>query len=130
MRRPWLILISLWACCVIWAPATELVSKQGARSAPVLDAEAAANAGLSLKEATEAQKLYATKCMRCHKSYDPGSYSQPQWESWMTKMRKKARLASEQDALLSRYLAAYRSAAPVVSTNLSARSVRSIDPAQ
>jgi hypothetical protein len=55
--------------------------------------------------------------MRCHKSYDPTAYSQPDWDSWMVKMRKKAHLAPEQDELLSRYLNAYRGTTSTLKTN-------------
>jgi len=132
VKRFWFILLTVSVTSVIGAgaPAGELASKRGSNSAPVLDADAAANAGLSPKETQDARKLYTTKCMRCHKSYDPSGYSQPQWESWMTKMRKKARLAVEQDALLTRYLEAYPSGASVATTNFSARNVRSIAPKQ
>jgi len=86
-------------------------------SAPVLEENAARAAGLSAAEAKDASKLYTTKCMRCHKSYEPAAYSQAQWDSWMAKMQKKAKLTPEQSSLLCQYLQAYRAASPVVKTN-------------
>jgi hypothetical protein len=92
--------------------------KRGAGSAPLLDPAAVENSGMTPQSASAARKLYTTKCMRCHKSYDPAEYPQPQWESSMKKMRTKARLSPEQDRLLSQYLEAYRAASPLARTNL------------
>lgn len=75
---------------------------------PILDADSARAAGLSLQEVGGAAKLYTAKCARCHKFYDPAVYSDPEWRSWMKKMSKKARLKSDQEQLLSRYLEAFR----------------------
>jgi hypothetical protein len=77
------------------------------------DAEAARAAGLSEAQITEAGKLYTEKCMRCHKSYDPRAYTGPQWQSWMSKMSRKAHLDSEQRDLLGRYLGAVRATVPL-----------------
>jgi hypothetical protein len=63
----------------------------------------ARGAQLSAKESAEARKLYIAKCARCHKFYDPSAYSEGEWIWWMSKMRKKARLKSEQYDLLLRY---------------------------
>jgi hypothetical protein len=86
-------------------------------SAPVLDEDVARRAGLSPSEVNDANRLYTAKCMRCHKSYEPAAYSQPEWNSWMIKMRKKAHLGPGQDQLLSRYLDAYRSGRLLSKTN-------------
>lgn len=132
MRQTWIIFTVSVLACVGSAPGAERDSKRGSRSAPLLEAAAAQSAGLSDKQAADARKLYTTKCMRCHKSYDPAEYAQPEWDTWMTKMRKKARLSSEQDDLLSRYLAACRSssAAAVSRTGLTDCNARSTGPAQ
>jgi hypothetical protein len=95
-------------------------AKATLRSAPILDDEAARTAGLSSQELKDATKLYTAKCMRCHKSYEPSSYGPTQWESWMVKMRKKARLTSDQYDLLSRYLEAYRAGSSPTKTNSAA----------
>jgi hypothetical protein len=50
------------------------------------------------------QKLYVAKCAKCHKFYDPAKYSEADWEMWMTKMSKKAKLKPAQEAELSRYI--------------------------
>jgi len=55
-------------------------------------------------ETTAARKLYVAKCAKCHKFYDPAKYSDPEWQMWMTKMTKKAKLKPEQQEMLSRYI--------------------------
>ena len=75
---------------------------------PAVDAAVAQSAGLKAEQIEEASKLYTAKCLRCHKSYDPRSYSDKQWQTWMSKMSRKAHLDSEQQDLLTRYLKAVR----------------------
>ena len=60
--------------------------------------------GLSSKETQAAQKLYTGKCAKCHKFYDPAKYSDQEWQKWMTKMSRKAKLKPEQEEMLSRYI--------------------------
>jgi cytochrome c5 len=79
-------------------------------TAPRLTPEAASAAGLSPEQSSAAVQLYTAKCLRCHKAYDPAAYSEEQWQSWMSKMSKKARLTPEQSDLLAHYLDAYRAA--------------------
>jgi hypothetical protein len=81
-------------------------------SLPHLDDASAQAAGLSPSEKDEAAQLYAIKCVRCHKSYDPSDYTEAQWQSWMSKMSRKAHLDRDQQTLLSRYLSAVRAATP------------------
>ncbi len=50
------------------------------------------------------QKLYINKCAKCHKFYDPAKYSDADWNVWMSKMSRKAKLKAEQEQLLSRYI--------------------------
>jgi hypothetical protein len=56
----------------------------------------------------QAVHLYLNKCARCHKFYDPREYTDAAWQSWMRKMSRKAKLEPEQEALLWRYLDAFR----------------------
>ena len=69
-------------------------------------------AGLSADDIAQGAKLHTAKCARCHKFYDPAAYSDAEWRLWMTKMAKKARLTPDQEAVLSRYLHAFRAARP------------------
>jgi hypothetical protein len=61
-------------------------------------------ADLTEKETQVARKIYNAKCAKCHKFYDPGKYSMEEWQTWMVKMNKKARLKPDQAELLSRYI--------------------------
>lgn len=118
MKRSVLVLAACLWFGIGCALSAERNSKRGSNAAPSLDSAAAQSAGFSIKDASAARKFYTTKCMRCHKSYEPADYPQPQWDSWMSKMSRKARLTPEQDSLLSRYLDAYRSVAAVARTNV------------
>ena len=119
MNRPFLFLtVVLAACCFAeWAGAGPAI-KPRAGAVPMLDENLARQAGLSAQDVTDASRLYTTKCMRCHKSYEPAAYAQPEWSGWMVKMRKKAHLAPGQEKLLSRYLDAYRSGQSALRTNI------------
>lgn len=55
-----------------------------------------------------AQELYEVKCAKCHKFYNPANYSQEDWDMWMRKMSRKAKLNPTQKELLSRYLETFR----------------------
>ena len=69
-------------------------------------------AGWSLKETRRASDLYALKCGRCHKFYDPAAYLEEDWQTWMRKMSRKAKLEPNQEQLLTAYLAKARESAP------------------
>ena len=84
--------------------------RAGSDSIPQLDANSAAAAGLSSQALSDATGLYTIKCAKCHQFYDPAKYSQAEWDSWMRKMSRKARLKPGEQELLSQYLGAYRSA--------------------
>lgn len=57
------------------------------------------------KESAAGQKTYVAKCAKCHKFYDPAKYSEADWQMWMAKMSKKAKLKPQQEQELSRYIA-------------------------
>jgi hypothetical protein len=59
---------------------------------------------LSVKETKTARKLYHAKCAKCHKLYDPLEYNAEEWQTWMGKMTRKAKLKPDQAELVSRYL--------------------------
>ena len=52
--------------------------------------------------------IYEAKCAKCHRFYDPRSYHDTQWNIWMDKMHRKARLTEEQFDQLVRYLQTVR----------------------
>ena len=70
---------------------------------------------MSPETAAVGRKIYVNKCARCHKFYDPAGYNAAEWDSWMTKMSRKAKLKPDQTATLVEYLAAYRT--PATATN-------------
>jgi nitrate/TMAO reductase-like tetraheme cytochrome c subunit len=80
----------------------------GSNTIPTLTADEATTAGLSTQQVSDATSLYAAKCMRCHKFYEPTDYSQQEWDTWLHKMSRKSKLKPAQEELLTRYLAAYR----------------------
>jgi mono/diheme cytochrome c family protein len=62
---------------------------------------------VAINDANAGQKLYVAKCAKCHKFYDPAKYSEADWQMWMAKMSKKAKLKPEQQEEVSRYIAEY-----------------------
>jgi len=67
-------------------------------SAPMFGAE------LLNPDLVAAQKLYVNRCAKCHKMYDPAKYTAAQWDTWMDKMGKKARLKPAQKDALEEYI--------------------------
>jgi len=63
---------------------------------------------LTAKEIASAQKIYVAKCAKCHRFYEPMSYSAQDWQTWMEKMSKKSKLKADQARVLTRYLDGYR----------------------
>lgn len=55
-----------------------------------------------------ARELYFTKCARCHELYDPAKYSGVEWNDWMDRMSRKAKLKPEQKEILATYLGTLR----------------------
>jgi len=82
---------------------------------PLWPADALAQ-DLTTKELQTAKHIYDSKCVRCHRPYEPRDYPEEEWRLWMTKMSKKARLKPNQEKLLNRYLDAYRAEKPSAKT--------------
>ena len=79
----------------------------------VLLAQTSAGAGdLTEKENATAKGIYDSKCVKCHRPYEPRDYPIEEWRLWMSKMTKKAKLTPNQAKLLNRYLEAYRAGKP------------------
>ncbi len=82
-----------WLCLLlVWA--TGAAASDGARLSPA--------------EFKKAEKLDKRRCYRCHKPYDPRDYSLEEWDGWMQKMSRKARLKEKDEALLKRYFSEIR----------------------
>src|SRR6266850_4523462 len=60
--------------------------------------------GIPGDETALVRKLYVAKCAKCHKLYAPANYSDEEWQMWMGKMSKKARLKPEQQRILADYI--------------------------
>jgi cytochrome c5 len=43
---------------------------------------------------TTGSKIYVRTCSKCHEFYPPSNYTQPEWDKWMVKMRRKSKLKS------------------------------------
>ena len=80
----------------------------GSGSAP--DPAPSRAAEFSAAELSHGRMLYANKCAKCHKFYDPAGYDNAEWKMWMRKMSRKAHLTSDEEVELSRYLNLYRPA--------------------
>jgi hypothetical protein len=107
----------LWACFVVLGVTTfgevgcqgpTLPAKTKKTRTLPSSARPANTAELSADEVNRGAKLCLAKCARCHPLYDPSAYSDVEWQQWMTRMSKKARLKTGQEELLSRYLQAFR----------------------
>jgi hypothetical protein len=89
--------------------ATSSISNQKIPEAhPRIIASRVQKSGWSEKETRRASAVYALKCGRCHKFYDPAAYDEDDWRLWFRKMSKKANLEPAQQELLANYLAAAR----------------------
>ncbi|MHB8521475.1 MAG: hypothetical protein ACYDH9_12060 [Limisphaerales bacterium] len=75
---------------------------------PSLTAAQISAAGLGENEIVAAATLCNLKCLKCHKFYAPDEYRDAEWNHWMVKMSKKARLKPDQQELLTRFLNAFR----------------------
>jgi hypothetical protein len=64
--------------------------------------------GADLAGTNQTKQVYEAKCAKCHRFYDPQSYTDTQWSAWMAKMRRKAHLTAEQYDQLVRYLDSVR----------------------
>jgi hypothetical protein len=66
------------------------------------------SAGWPAGKAQHASSMYALKCGRCHKFYDPAAYDEVRWQKWFVKMSGKAKLNAAETEILAEYLAAAR----------------------
>lgn len=96
------------AVLVLAGCATSRLGSDAIVPAPAEAAIAAEREGMRPADITRAADLYVLKCAKCHKFYDPASYPDAEWRTWMTKMSKKSRLEADEANLLRRYLDASR----------------------
>jgi hypothetical protein len=55
-----------------------------------------------------ARALYIAKCARCHNFHNPANYADDEWNGWVTKMSRKAKLKPDQEMILRDYLGLFR----------------------
>ncbi len=60
--------------------------------------------GSAVDQTAAGRKLYVNKCAKCHKMYDPANYTDRQWDSWMGKMQKKAKLNPQEKEAVNEYV--------------------------
>lgn len=58
----------------------------------------------AVDQSAAGRKLYLNKCAKCHKMYDPLNYTDRQWDSWMGKMEKKAKLKPKEKEAVNEYV--------------------------
>lgn len=63
---------------------------------------------LSDEQTASARELFIAKCTGCHKFHPPANYPSAEWNVWMTKMSRKAKLHADQEELLRKYLDLFR----------------------
>jgi hypothetical protein len=63
---------------------------------------------LTDEQVMAARTLYVGKCTSCHKFYPPAKYSDAEWNSWMRKMSRKAKLKPNEEESLRNYLSLFR----------------------
>jgi len=95
----WVVLLVAFGCTT--------TEQRAWRSLPPLPADRVIASG---KESSiqAARSLYLNKCTRCHKFHDPAQYRDVEWDGWMTKMSRKAKLNPEQESALRQLLDLYR----------------------
>lgn len=105
--KPRVVIASLFVVAVL--AGCRLMPVDPATAAPPPIPPGAGAASWTTEELQTARALYINKCTRCHKFHDPANYTDDKWDGWMKKMSHKARLKTEQEAALSRYLELFRS---------------------
>ncbi len=63
---------------------------------------------LSGKELAAARKIALRKCTKCHKFYEPTTYTASEWDLWMGRMARKSKLSVAQEKQIRSYLATLR----------------------
>lgn len=107
MRFPFLALSASVAVVIVFLGCS--ATRSGSVALP--PSPSGAELLFSGEEIAIARTLCLTKCVKCHKFYDPAKYDDAKWHKWMTKMNKKAKLKETEADLLGRYLETFRSTA-------------------
>src|ERR1041385_1402759 len=97
-KLAWPVVCALAAGC---ATSSSISNAKIPEAHPKVIAARAESSGWTAKDAHRASALYALKCGRCHKFYDPAAYEEDDWKMWMRKMSRKAKLEPAQQKMLS-----------------------------
>jgi hypothetical protein len=103
--RPFLLWFPLLLAGLLTACHSTGTGHGSQRLPPLLPTGAA---GISEEDSKHGRELYIAKCAKCHEYYHPSDYSKNDWNIWMQKMARKAKLKPEETDLVSRYLEAVR----------------------
>ncbi|MBS1934892.1 MAG: hypothetical protein JST96_12900 [Bacteroidetes bacterium] len=60
--------------------------------------------GYSLNDLNEGKKIYEANCNKCHRYKAPESRDEAKWDDIIPKMAKKAKLSSDQQELVLKYV--------------------------
>src|SRR5512145_2770905 len=61
---------------------------------------------VALEDLTAGRSAYVQKCAGCHHLYQPAKYDPAQWPDLVAKMSQRAKLANEEQRLITSYLRA------------------------
>jgi len=61
---------------------------------------------VAIEDLTAGRSAYVQKCAGCHNLYQPAKYAPASWPDVVAKMSKRAKLASEEQRLITSYLSA------------------------
>src|SRR2546425_4413752 len=86
-------------------------SSRPGRAGTAPEPDAARAAEVPTAELAEGRRLSETKCVKCHRFYNPADYGRSEWDLWMKKMSRKARLKADEERVLLPYLELFRPAA-------------------
>lgn len=109
--RCWFPILLAWSVVAVGpsgCQSTAPAGRKASASVPLLTAAQISAAGLGENEIEPATTLCNLKCLKCHKFYGPDEYRDAEWNHWMVKMSRKARLKPDQQELLTRFLNAFR----------------------
>lgn len=60
--------------------------------------------GIPVDTLLAGRKLYLERCSGCHNLYLPGAYTTGDWELWVKRMEKPAKLSKSEGDLVLKYL--------------------------
>lgn len=63
---------------------------------------------LTDKEKSAAKRIYDTRCVKCHVKRWPVDYPPEEWQLWMKKMSRKAKLTPDEQKLMAHYFDSLR----------------------